>query len=301
MAVMQNFIQSQEEETPNKQKAAKKSTLVSVFVNIILSTAQIAIGFIASSQGLIADGIHSLTDLVSDFVVLFANHHSHKEADDQHHYGHHRFETAASFFLGMSLLVVGLGMLWSAGHKVLFPIAVGQIQMIALWVAIFALAIKEILFRYMLKVAEKVRSSMLIANAWHARSDAASSFIVALGIIGALMGYPILDAVGALIVGLMITKTGLRFSWDALHDLMDKSASDEEHEKIVQIIKATEGVKGLHDLRTRKMGDMILVDVHIEVDGKLSVKKGHEISLNARNRVMKALPVLNVMTHVDPV
>jgi cation diffusion facilitator family transporter len=233
--------------------------------------------------------------------VLFANHHSHKEADDTHHYGHHRFETAASFFLGLSLLVVGLGMLWTAGHKVLFPVSPGQIQMIALWVAIFALVTKEILFRYMLDVAEKVRSSMLIANAWHARSDAASSFIVALGIVGALMGHPILDAIGALIVGLMITKTGWEFSWDALHDLMDKSASDEEHKKIAEIIKTTKGIKGLHDLRTRKMGDMILVDVHIEVDGKLSVKEGHEISLNARNRVMKALPVLNVMTHVDPI
>ena len=301
MNTMKTFTQIDEIETPNKQLAAKKSTLVSVFVNSILSFIQVVVGFLAGSQGLIADGIHSLTDLFSDFIVLLANHYGNKEADDSHHYGHHKYETAASLFIGISLLLVGIGMLWSAGHKILYPLAMGQIQTIALWVAIFALISKELLFRYMLTVAKKVRSSMLIANAWHARSDAASSLIVTLGIIGALLGYPILDVIGALIVGLMIIKTGWKFSWDAFHDLMDKSASKEEHEKIAAIIRATKGVKGLHDLRTRRMGDMILVDVHIEVDGKLSVEKGHQISLDARNRVMKALPVLNLMTHLDPV
>jgi cation diffusion facilitator family transporter len=142
---------------------------------------------------------------------------------------------------------------------------------------------------------------MLIANAWHARSDAASSLVVAVGIGGALLGYPILDSVGALVVGLMVAKAGWGFSWDALHDLMDRAVSEEEHQKIEAIIKSTEGVKGFHDLRTRKMGDMILVDVHIEVDRHLSVQVGHDVALNARNQIMKELPVLDVMTHIDPV
>lgn len=298
---MDELIENPELDTAEKQQAAKKSTLVSVAVNLGLTTSQIFAGVISGSQGLIADGIHSLSDLVADFVVLFANHHSGKDADDDHHYGHQRYETAASLFLGVSLLVVGLGMLWSAGHKVVSPVAAGQIQLLALYVALGALLVKELLFRYMLSVAERVRSSMLVANAWHARSDAASSLVVSVGIVGALLGYPILDSVGALVVGLMVAKAGWTFSWDALHDLMDRAATAEEHQKIEEIIKSTEGVKGCHDLRTRKMGDMLLVDVHIEVDANATVRVGHDIAFAAAKKVTDSLPVLNVMTHIDPV
>ena len=298
---MAKEIEDHESHNPAKQVAAQKSTLVSVFVNIGLTITQVFAGVVSGSQGLIADGIHSLTDLVADFVVLFANHHSAKDADDDHHYGHQRYETAASLFLGVSLLVVGVGMLWKAGEKIIDPVPTGQIQIMALYVACGSLFAKELLFRYMLAVAERVRSSMLVANAWHARSDAASSLVVAVGIGGALLGYPILDSVGALIVGLMVGKAGWEFSWDALHDLMDRAVSTEEHQKIEEIIRSTHGVKGFHDLRTRKMGDMILVDVHIEVDANSTVQLGHDIALAARNQIMKDLPVLNVMTHIDPV
>jgi cation diffusion facilitator family transporter len=298
---MDDLIDNPELNSPEKQAAGKKSTLVSVAVNLLLTVGQVFIGLISGSQGLIADGIHSLTDLVSDFVVLFANHHSSKDADEDHRYGHQRYETAASLFLGVSLLVVGIGMLWSAGQKIVSPTASGQIQIVALYTALGALASKELLFRYMLVVAERVRSSMLVANAWHARSDAASSLVVAVGIIGALLGYPILDSVGALVVGLMIARTGWGFSWEALHDLMDRAVSLEEHQRIEEIIKSTPGVKGCHDLRTRKMGDLILVDVHIEVDGNETVQIGHDIAEEAANRVLASMPILNVMTHVDPV
>ena len=298
---MDDLIENPEDVSAEKQSAAKKSTLVSVAVNLALTVSQIFAGLLSESQGLVADGIHSLTDLVADFVVLFANHHSAKDADEDHHYGHQRYETAASLFLGVSLLVVGLGMLWSAGHKIVNPIAASQISILALYVALGSLATKEILFRYMLAVAERVRSSMLVANAWHARSDAASSLVVSVGIVGALFGFPILDSVGALIVGLMIVRTGWSFSWDALNDLMDRAVSEEEHQHIEKIILSTEGVLGCHDLRTRKMGDMILVDVHIEVDANATVQVGHDIALAAANQVKAELPVLNVMTHIDPI
>jgi len=298
---MDDLIENPEDISAEKQSAAKKSTLVSVAVNLALTVSQIFAGLLSGSQGLVADGIHSLSDLVADFVVLFANHHSAKDADEDHHYGHQRYETAASLFLGVSLLVVGLGMLWSAGHKIVNPIAASQISILALYVALGSLAAKEILFRYMLAVAERVRSSMLVANAWHARSDAASSLVVSVGIVGALFGFPILDSVGALIVGLMIVRTGWSFSWDALNDLMDRAVSQEEHQHIEKIILSTEGVLGCHDLRTRKMGDMILVDVHIEVDANSTVQVGHDIALAAANQVKTELPVLNVMTHIDPI
>ena len=280
--------------------AASRSTWVSVAVNILLTVTQIAVGVLAKSQGLIADGIHSLSDLVADIVVLFANHHSKKDADQDHPYGHQRFETAASFALGVLLLVVGAGMLWSAIHKLQDPDTVPIVHIAALGVALGALVAKELLFRYMLDVAKRVKSGMLVANAWHARSDAASSLVVSIGIVGNLAGYPILDPIAALIVGFMVARMGWGFGWDALHDLMDRAVADNEVQDIRNTLLATAGVKGVHDVRTRKMGDMIVVDVHIEIDATISVEQGHDIAVEARRRVLQSHRVLNVMTHVDP-
>ncbi|PRD70258.1 cation-efflux pump [Malikia spinosa] len=280
--------------------AATRSTWVSVGVNLVLTLLQILAGIFSKSQGLIADGIHSLSDLVADFVVLLAGHHSRKDADADHPYGHHRFETAASLVLGLLLLAVGLGMLWSAVHKLESPETVPEVHVLALWVAGGALISKELLFRYMLTVAKRVKSSMLVANAWHARSDAASSLVVGIGIIGNLAGYPILDPIAALIVGAMVTKMGWGFSWEALHDLMDRAVDEEEVAAIRQTLLDTPGVEGVHDVRTRKMGDMIVVDAHLEVDASLNVEAGHDITVEARNRVLQRHRVLNLMTHLDP-
>jgi cation diffusion facilitator family transporter len=280
--------------------AASRSTWVSVVVNLALTSTQIVAGVLTKSHGLIADGIHSLSDLVADFVVLLANHHSQKDADADHPYGHHRYETAASLVLGALLLAVGLGMLWSSFLKLEQPEAVQKVHAAALWVAGGALVAKELLFRYMLAVAKRVKSSMLVANAWHARSDAASSLVVGVGIIGNLAGYAILDPIAAAIVGFMVAKMGWGFGWDAMHDLMDRAIDEKEVAAIRQTLEETAGVQGVHDIRTRKMGDMIVVDAHIEVDATLSVEAGHDIAVQARNRVLQRHRVLNLMTHVDP-
>lgn len=281
--------------------AAKRSTWVSVFVNILLSIAQITVGTFAKSQALVADGIHSLSDLVGDFIVLFASHHSQKDADQEHPYGHQRFETAASMVLGVLLIVVAVGMLWAAFEKLKNPHEIPTVHGAALWIVGLALISKELLFRYMLKIAKRVKSSMLVANAWHARSDAASSLVVAVGIVGNLAGYPILDPIAALIVGLMIGKMGWQFGSSAFNDLMDRSADEQEVIDITATLLETPGVLGAHDIKTRKMGDMILVDAHIEVDASLTVKVGHDIGLAARHAVMQRHRVLNLMTHIDPV
>ena len=280
--------------------AASRSTWVSVGVNVVLTALQITAGIFSKSQALIADGIHSLSDLVADFVVLFAGHHSKKDADQDHPYGHQRFETAASLVLGLLLLAVGVGMLWSAVSKLESPEAVPQVHVLALWVAGGALVSKELLFRYMLGVAKRVKSSMLVANAWHARSDAASSLVVGLGIIGNLAGYPILDPIAALIVGLMVGKMGWGFAWDALHDLMDRAVDEQEVQAIRQTLVDTPGVSGVHDVRTRKMGDLIVVDAHLEVDANITVEAGHAIAVLAKQRVLQRHRVLNLMTHIDP-
>ncbi|CDS54901.1 Cobalt-zinc-cadmium resistance protein [Polaromonas sp. CG9_12] len=280
--------------------AASRSTWVSVAVNIVLSATQISAGILSKSQALVADGIHSLSDLVSDFVVLFAGHHSKKDADTDHPYGHQRFETAASLALGVILLAVGAGMLWSAVGKLQSPETVPQVHASALWVVGGALIAKELLFRYMLAAAKRVKSSMLVANAWHARSDAASSLVVGIGIIGNLAGYPILDPIAALIVGFMVARMGWSFGWDAMHDLMDRAVDEQEVEAIRRTLIETPGVSDVHDVRTRKMGDMIVVDAHIEVDALITVEAGHDIAVEARQRVLRRHRVLNLMTHVDP-
>lgn len=291
---------STDAEKAARLRSAARSTWTSVAVNVVLTVAQISIGMFSKSQALIADGIHSLSDLVADFIVLFAGHHSKKDADADHPYGHLRFETAASLALGALLLAVGIGMLWSAFLKLEDPQSIPTVHSIALWVAAVALLAKELLFRYMLAVAKRVKSSMLVANAWHARSDAASSLVVGVGIIGNLAGYPMFDPIAALIVGLMVAKMGWQFGWNALHDLVDRAVNEEEVAAIRQTVSDTPGVKGIHDIRTRKMGDMIVVDAHIEVDASITVEAGHDIAVVATQRILKRHRVINVMTHVDP-
>ena len=283
-----------------KTRAASRSTWVSVAVNTSLSIVQVLVGVMSGSAGLIADGVHSLSDLVADFLVLFVSAHSRAEPDDRHPYGHHRFENAASLALGLLLLAVGAGMVWNAAVKIDNHAALPKVEVAALYVALAALVAKEGLFRYMLGVARQVRSAMLTANAWHARSDAASSLVVGVGIVGNLAGYPFLDPVAALVVGCMVLKMGWGFGWDALHDLMDQAADDELVQAIDATLRAVPGVRGCHNLRSRKMGDMVSIDVHIDIDADATVEAAHAIVDEAEQAVRARHPVLSMMAHIDP-
>lgn len=285
----------------DRQAAGRRSTLVSVVVNITLSLLQLFIGVFAHSQALIADALHSFSDLVSDGVVLVANQHSQKAPDVDHPHGHLRFETAASLAIGLILLAVGIGLLWNSFTKLQNPDAIPEVHGIALAVALIALVAKEGLFRYMLRVARRVRSSMLAANAWHARSDAASSLVVAVGIVANLAGLHLADPLAALIVGLMVARMGWKFTYTSFHDLVDGAVDQETVDRIHAQLVGTPGVLGIHDLKTRRSGDMILVEVDLEMDARLTIAEGHDIAVLARNRVMKHEHVLDVMTHFDPV
>lgn len=267
----------------------------------MLTIFQLTVGLLAHSSALVADAIHSLSDLVSDGVVLVVNQHSHTPADAQHPYGHRRFETAASMIIGALLLSVGFGMLWTSFTKLQQPELIPQVHHIALYVALFGVITKELLFRYLLRVATRVQSTMLAANAWHARSDAASSIVVSVGIIANLAGFPMADPLAALIVGLLIVRMGWSFFFESFHDLMDRAADDTTEAAIRDTILATPGVLGIHDLKTRKMGDMLWVEVDLEMNGMLTISEGHVIATEARRRVMAAHPVLDLMTHFDPV
>jgi len=304
---MKNHIQpshsdkeSFEPANPERFAAAQKSTWVSIAINLLLTLLQVAGGVFSHSQALMADGLHSLSDLIADLLVLFANRHGNKHADANHPYGHARVETAATLILGVFLAALGVGLLVAAAIRLQHPATFLAVNPLALAIAIIALIAKESMFRYMLAVALRVRSQMLVANAWHARSDAASSLVVVVGIAGNLMGYTFLDLVAAAVVGVMITHMGGKLALEALSELIDTGLDAEEVAAIRVTLLNTHGVLGLHELRTRKMADNALVDAHILVDPKISVSEGHYIAETARHAVLKNHHVLDVMVHIDP-
>ncbi|TCV86430.1 cation diffusion facilitator family transporter [Sulfurirhabdus autotrophica] len=280
--------------------AAQRVTWVSVVVNVVLTILQIVVGYFGRSQALMADGIHSLSDLLSDFLVLFANRHGSRSADADHPYGHARIETAATLILGVLLIATGVLLLWGAGMRLQDASAIQKVHPATLWIGLLTLVGKESLFRYMMSVAKRLRSQMLMANAWHSRSDAASSLVVVAGIAGNLAGFTFLDLIAAVLVAFMIARMGWKMGYDALSELIDTSLDAEQVAAIRESLESTPGVLGLHELKTRKMGDNALVDAHVLVDPKISVSEGHYIAETARSRVLKNHDVLDVMVHIDP-
>lgn len=286
--------------SPERLAAAQRATWASVVINLLLTVVQLMVGWIAHSQSLIAHGLHSFSDLLSDFLVLWANHQGAHPADAAHPYGHARIETAATLVLGISLTLVGGGILLAAGQQLQVMNEVPPVEPLALWIALLTLVAKEGLFHYLKAVAERVHSAVMMANAWHTRADAASALVVAVGIGGSLLGWPFLDLLAAVLVGFMILKMGLEFAWEALRELVDTGLSEEEVAAIRATLAATPGVEGLHDLRTRRMAHRVLVDVHLQVDGNITVRAGHEIGETARHRVLGAHPqVMDVLIHLD--
>ncbi len=285
---------------PERFREGQRITWVSVGVNVVLTAMQVVVGLLAHSVSLIADAMHTLSDVVADVFVLYANRKGAEAADDEHPYGHGRFETAASLVLGVLLAVTGGGILISAAGRLQNLEALPPVGVAAMWAAVATLLAKEGLFRYMLGVAERLRSPMLVANAWHARADALSSLVVAAGVGGSLLGFPFADAAAAIVVGAMIVKAGVGFAWDAMRELIDTGLSAEEAGRIRTTIAETPGVIDLHELRTRRMAHQVLVDAHIQVDGRISVSEGHRIAEGARARVLADHPeVLDVLVHVD--
>jgi cation diffusion facilitator family transporter len=291
------ILQSKDDE---RFAEGQRITWVSVAVNIVLTAMQLVVGLIAHSQSLIADAMHTLSDIVADAFVLFANRKGAEAADEDHPYGHGRFETAASLVLGLLLAGTGAGILIAAAGRLQDIGSAPPVGVAAMWAAIFTLAAKEGLFRYMLAKAERLRSPMLVANAWHARADALSSLVVAAGIAGALLGFNFADAVAAIIVGAMIVHAGFKFAWAAIRELIDTGLSAEEVDAIRHTIASTSGVLSMHELRTRRMAHQVLVDAHVQVNPRISVSEGHRVAESARQRVLENHPeVLDVLVHVD--
>ena len=293
---------NQSEKKDLRYRAVQKVTLVGAVVNIVLALAQVIGGIIAQSQALIADGFHTLSDLITDFVVLIAAKMANKEPDEDHPYGHERIETVATVILGLALGAVGIGIALDAADRLQNPEKLLQPGALAVSLAVLAIVCKEGLYRYTYKVGKSVNSSLLKANAMHHRSDAVSSVMVAIGVTASVIfSIPWLDALAAMAVAVMIFYMGAKLILDSTMELVDTAWETEKVESMSALIGDIPGVKSAHMLRTRKMSSNVLVDVHIQVSPYISVSEGHHIA----EQVMGALKehydeVSDIMVHIDP-
>ena len=284
-----------------RHQAINRVTLWGVLVNLLLSATKLAGGFVGQSQALIADGLHSLSDLASDAMVFIAAKHASEEADEEHPYGHARFETIATVALAILLVIVGLGIAYDAIVSLVADESIARPDPFTLWIAAFSILSNEGLYHYTRIVGTRIRSNLLLANAWHHRSDAVSSIVVLVGIAGTQLNMPKLDAYAAIIVALMIARIGFKLGYDAVQELVDASLEPELVDNIRQKILSHEGVRELHMLRTRRLGQHAHVDVHILVAPRLSVSEGHHISETVEKMLIDSFDTINDVTvHIDP-
>lgn len=284
----------------NRTKISQKVTIVGAVIDFLLAVLKVIVGIIGNSGALIADGIHSFSDLLSDGIVWYATKHSSEEADEEHPYGHERFETVATLGLAIILAIIGTGIIFDAFDRLSEP---SELSYSALLLSVAALSIlsKEALYWYTLKVAKACKSDMLKANAWHHRSDALSSIVVFIGILGSLNGYLYLDGIAAVIVGLMVIYIAWEFGTSATKELVDTSIDAQQVEQLRNSIGRISGVNNVHSLRTRKIGQGISADVHVQVDPFLSVSEGHIISVSVERVAKECVEGLNDVTvHIDP-
>ena len=286
--------------SPARYTASLRVALVNITANFLLTIAQVIIGIVGHSQALVADGLHTLSDTLADLMVIFALKHGRKGADEEHPYGHERIETAVTLILGVVLVGVAVGIGVRAGMKLMTAGAIVTPSALTLWTALGTLVAKEAMYRYTINTANRFGSNMLRASAWHHRSDALSSLVVAVGIGGSLIGFAYFDAIAAIVVAAMIIKVGVQLSWQSLRELVDTGLSTKDLDSIRQTILGVSGVQALHLLRTRRVGGQALADVHIIVDDHLSVSEGHQISEAVRSKLIEEIaPMTDVMVHID--
>ena len=276
---------------------AKRVTYIGAWLDGLLSVIKVAVGFLVGSAALIADGIHSLSDLVTDGFVLAAIHYGRQEPDNDHHYGHGRIETLTTLLLGSVLIFVAGGIAWSSLDRLFSGAEVNAPGLIAIAITILALLSKEWIFRYTMRVAKRVKSKLLEANAWHSRSDALSTAVVLVALVGAQFGLGWLDAVAAIIVG----KVGWDLLWESARELVDTALPEDIQQQMHDVACSVPGVDSVHDLRTRQSAGWVMVDLHVVVGPKITVSEAHEIGNEVSRRLRHEFPLLtDVIFHVDP-
>ena len=290
-----------EQRAQARDQAMRNTSVVGAVVNLVLTVVKVIFGIVGQSHALIADGVHSLADLSTDLMVWFAAKYSNQPADKEHPYGHARIETAFTVGLGVVLIVTAAGIVFDSAQRLLNPETLLQPTPIVLLIAVISILANEGLYQYTIGAAKQFNSGLLKANAWHHRSDAISSIVVLVGVAGSLMGLPYLDAFAAVGVALMIGHIGWTQAWSSLRELVDTGMEPKTAAALKRIIGNVEGVRGVHMLRSRRMGGMYLIDVHIVVDERLSVSEGHKISEYVRLKLFDSHEdISNALVHIDP-
>ncbi len=290
-----------------REAALSRVTIVGSIVNLILVVAKFAAGIIGHSSAMIADAIHSLSDFITDAVLLVFVRISGKAKDKDHDYGHGKFETLATAIISIALFAVGAGVIWKSNSKIVDWICGRPLVMpgmAALYAAFASIVLKELIFRYTLRAGKKYNSDAVVANAWHHRSDAMSSIGTAAGIGGAILLGPkwaILDAAAALIVGFFIIRVAYRLFRPCIEELMEKSLPDNIEDEIIRQVESFDDVCDPHNLRTRKIGNSYAIEIHIRMDGDMPLLRAHETTVRIEKRLKEVFGEgTHVVIHVEP-
>lgn len=284
----------------SEKHAATRVTIIGMILDAVLGAIKVVGGILFNSHALLVDGIHSFTDVASDWVVLAVMRLSRKEPDADHPYGHQRIETMGTMVLGSILIAVGAALAWENILRLLS----GEDLQVPGWPVLVAAAVsvgsKEWIYRYTRRVGMKIRSDLIIANAWHSRTDAFSSVVVLVSTIGAMLGFVWLDVVAAVVIAAIIMHIGWKFAWDSVKELVDTGLSEDDTRMLKTIALETSGVRNVHELRSRRMGHDILLDVHLVVRPEISVSEGHQIGMKAVTEMRNALEnIREINFHID--
>ena len=300
MADQQSFSSQEHKGLSQERKAASRVTFIGMVLDGVLGLIKVIAGTLFHSQALVVDGIHSFTDVASDLVVLGVMRVSRQAPDQDHPYGHQRIETMGTMVLGSILIAVGAALAWDNTLRLLDGGTVNLPEWPVLVAAVISIASKEWIYRYTRRVGIAIRSDLIIANAWHSRTDALSSVVVLFSTMGAMLGYLWLDILAAVIISGIIIHIGWRFTWDSVKELVDTGLSPEDTEALINIASKTDGVRNVHELRSRRMGHDILLDVHLVVSPEISVSEGHQIGMQVVKAMRDSLDnILDINFHID--
>ncbi|WP_415891910.1 cation diffusion facilitator family transporter [Neptuniibacter sp. PT8_73] len=285
--------------TEQENKAANKVTLIGAAVNAVLGLLKIIFGLFFHSAALVADGIHSLSDLITDVMVVLILKISAKGPDEDHPWGHGHFEALGTVILGSILIAVAGAMAYDSTLNLIESSELLLPEWPVLVIAALSIAAKEWIYRYTLQIGKQIDSALLIANAWHSRTDALSSIVVFIGVAGAMAGFIWLDAVAALIVAVMVAKIGWDLSWSNLKQLLGTSIPKEDIDRYKEQILSIEGIINVHSFKTRTMGNKHVMELHIQVAPHLSASEGHYIGNKACQRLQDNQEIGHIIFHID--
>lgn len=284
------------------------TTIIGSIANFLLVLLKFVAGFIGNSAAMIADAVHSLSDFVTDVIVIVFVRFAHKPKDELYAYGYGKYETLATAIIGVLLFIVGSGILWDGGWKIYHYFADGTLpepHIIAFYMALVSIVVKELLYRYTAAVGRAVKSQVVVANAWHHRSDAMSSIGTAVGIGGAIFfgdGFEILDPIAAIVVSVFIMKVAIQLIIPSLGELLEKSLPEDVQEQIRQIILSYPGVSEPHHLRTRRIGNTYAIDVHLRMDGDMPLRIAHDHVSAIERKIRAAFGMqTHISIHLEPV